>query len=250
MRATATVDTTITTTSTITIADTSFLCLLLPNSNIIFPRFQVKYRKAHIMALSLLGLFIIFFAVVSFYRKRHDRLQQETTENFWERELEANSVRRKDISGLPYISIPFEHFSIGAFSDMELSEIETSLLALRDKKILNLTGQTNTDLKLLYGPANLATLSECDQNFTDMLQLFTKYVNRLIELNHIDAAIPVLEFCIETNSDISTHYSLLADYYKKNQQIEKLHELREKASTLNSLTKTSILQKLDDIIES
>ncbi|MBR5127953.1 MAG: hypothetical protein IKU69_05945 [Roseburia sp.] len=202
------------------------------------------------MALSLLGLFIAFFAVISFYRKRHDRLQQETDDNFWEREQQANFVRRKDISGLPYISIPFDSFSIGAFSDTQLSELETTLDSFREKKILNLTGQSNTDLKLLYGPANLTALTEYDQNFTDMLQSFTKYVNRLIELNHLEAAIPILEFCIETGSDISVHYTILADYYSKNGSTHKIDELREKASALNSLTKTSILQKLDAIASS
>ena len=202
------------------------------------------------MALSLLGLFIAIFAFVSFFRKRHDRLQQEADDNFWEREQQANFVRRKDISGLPYISIPFDSFSIGAFSDMQLSELESALDTFREKKILNLTGQSNTDLKLQYGPANLAALTEYDQNFTDMLQFFTKYVNRLIELNHLDAAIPVLEFCIECGSDISVHYTLLADYYMQNGKSYKIDELRKKASALNSLTKASILQKLDAIASS
>lgn len=202
------------------------------------------------MALSLLGLFIAIFAFISFFRKRHDRLQQETDESFWEREQEANFVRRKDISGLPYISIPFDNFSIGAFSDTQLSEIETALDSFREKKILNLTGQSNTDLKLQYGPANLSALTEYDQNFTDMLQFFTKYVNRLIELNHLDATIPVLEFCVEAGSDISTHYTILANYYKRNGNAHKIDGLREKASALNSLTKTSILQKLDAIASS
>lgn len=202
------------------------------------------------MALSLFGLFIIFVAIVSFYRKRHDTRQQEAEQNFWEREQEANFARRKDISGLSYISIPFEHFSIGAFSDTQLSEIETALVALREKKILNLTGLTNTDLKLLYGPANLPALTEYDQNFTDMLQLFSQYVNRLIELDHFDTAIPVLEFCVECGSDISTHYTLLANHYQSNGQHENLAELRTKASSLNSLTKSSILQKLDTIAAS
>jgi len=200
------------------------------------------------MALSFLGLLIAIFAAVAFFRKRHDRLQEETTETFWEREQEANHVRRQDISGLPYISIPFEHFSIGAFSDIQLSEIESSLADLSNKKILNLTGQSNTDLKLLYGPANLAALTEYDQNFTDMLQLFSKYVNRLLELNHLDAAIPILEFCVDAGSDVSKHYTILADYYKNSMQSGKLYALRDKAHNLNSLMKASIIQKLDTII--
>lgn len=200
------------------------------------------------MALPILGLFIIFLATISFYRKRSDRRQQETTESFWAREQEANLVRRKDISGLPYISIPFEDFSIGAFSDAKLTEAEQVLKSFRDKKILNLTGQTNTDLKMQYGPANLPTLMECDQNFTDMLLALTDYSNRLIELEHMNAAIPVLEFCVNVSSDVSSHYVTLANYYKANGQSMKLNDLREKASSLNSLTKTSILQKIDAII--
>lgn len=197
------------------------------------------------MALPFLGLFIMLLATIAFFRKRSDRRQQEVTEAFWEREQNANLVRRKDISGLSYISIPFEDFSIGAFSDEKLTDTERALETFRDKKILNLTGLTNTDLKLQYGPANLPTLMECDQNFTEMLLALTDYSNRLIELEHFDAAIPVLEFCVSIGSDITSHYMLLADYYKNSGQTDKVEYLREKASALNSLTKTSILRKLE-----
>ena len=200
------------------------------------------------MAIPFLGLFIMLLATVAFFRKRSDRRQQETKEAFWEREQEANLVRRKDISGLSYISIPFEDFSIGAFSDEKLTEAEHALETFRDKKILNLTGLTNTDLKMQYGPANLPTLMECDQNFTDMLHALTDYSNRLMELEHMDAAIPVLEFCVNVGSDVSSHYVTLANYYKAGGQSAKLESLREKASALNSLMKTSILQKIDTII--
>ena len=199
------------------------------------------------MALPFLGLFIAFIAIISFYRKRSDRRQQETEEAFWEREHQANLVRRKDISGLPYISIPFEDFSIGVFTDVQLAELEQILAGFSDKKILNLTGQSNTDLKMQYGPANLPALMEYDQNFTELLQVLTKYTNRLIELEHLKDAIPVLEFCIEIGSDVSAHYITLAAYYKDTKQPEKIQTLREKASALNSLTKLSILQKLETL---
>ena len=200
------------------------------------------------MALSLLGIFLIAFAVVSYFRKRHDRFQEETDERFWEREAAANHVRRKDISGLPYINIPFEDFSIGAFSDEKITEIETALAGFRDKKILNLGGQTNTDLKLQYGPANLAALTEYDQNFTDLLHVLNDYSNRLLELGHSDAAISILEFCVNIGSDISTHYTTLANCYKAAGQTDELNALREKASMLDSIMKDSILQKIDGII--
>lgn len=199
------------------------------------------------MALPFLGLFIMLIAAMAYYRKRNDRHQQEVKEAFWERENNANLVRRKDISGLPYISIPFADFSIGVFTDPKLIETEQLLKSFQDKKILNLTGQTNTDLKMQYGPANLPILMECDQNFTEMLHALTDYSNRLIELEHTDAAIPVLEFCVSAGSDVSSHYIILANYYKASNHTEKLATLRENASALNSLMKSSILQKIDDI---
>ena len=199
------------------------------------------------MVLPFLGLFIMLIAAISFYSKRGNRHQQEINDSFWEREQKANFVRRQDISGLPYINIPFEHFSIGAFTDEELNRLESELETFRDKKILNLSGQTNTDLKLLYGPANLPALSEYDQNFTDMLQLLTRYINRLTELNQPDCALSVLEFCIDAGTDISSHYVQLAKYYQSKGQFDKIDDLKEKANSLDSLMKTSILQKLDTI---
>ena len=199
------------------------------------------------MALPFLGLFIAFIAVISFFRKRSDRLQQDTEDAFWEREHQANLVRRKDISSLSYIIIPFEDFSIGVFQDTQLSELEQTLKSFSDKKILKLTGLSNTDLKMQYGPANLPALMEYDQNFTDLLHTLTQYIDRLIELEHLTEAVPVLEFCIEIGSDISAHYLTLADYYKNTQQSEKIQNLCEKASELNSLTKASILSKLEHL---
>ena len=200
------------------------------------------------MALSFLGLMVAIFCLVSFFRKRHDRFQEETDERFWERETEANHVRRKDISGLPYINIPFEDFSIDACSDEKIAAIETTLESFRNKKILNLNGQTNTDLKMQYGPANLADLTEYDQNFTDLLHTLSDYSNRLLELEYRDTAISVLEFCVDIGSDISAHYTTLANCYKTANRPDKLSTLREKAAALDSLMKSSILQKLDQII--
>lgn len=197
------------------------------------------------MAFLILGLFIIFVSVISAYRKRHDRLQQETDENFWKREQEANHVRRQDISGLPYINIPLENFSIGVFQDNALADSERRLKELSTKKILNLGRQTNTDLKLKYGPANLPALTEYDQNFTDMLCTLTEYAKRLIELEHMTEAVPVLEFCVNCGSDISSHYTDLAAFYKQNGDELKLAELKEKANSLDSIMKETILKKLN-----
>ena len=148
----------------------------------------------------------MFVAVLSYFRKRSDRQQNEIKELFWEREQRANFVRRQDISGLSYISIPFDYFSIGVFSDETLIQCEQALASFRDKKILNLTGLSNTELKLMYGPANLPDLTLYDENYAQMLHILTNYSNRLLELGHFDAAIPVLEFwLIHATLDVPIH---------------------------------------------
>ncbi len=201
------------------------------------------------MPFLFLGLFIIFLSVISLYRKRHDRHQNEVEENFWAREAEANHVRRKDISELPYITIPFDSFSIGSFPDGTLSELEAELSAFGDKKMLNLAGKTNTDLKLLYGPANLTALTEYDNNYVELLKLLSQYSDRLIELGHIDAAIPVLEFAVSTGSDFTSHYTTLANYYKTHQMHDKLVTLKMLAEALPTLMRDSIVQKLTECME-
>ena len=65
------------------------------------------------MAFPFLGLFIIFLSVAAYYRKRATAQQKKVTEDFWSREDQANQIRRKDISNLPYITIPLEKFPIG-----------------------------------------------------------------------------------------------------------------------------------------
>ena len=200
------------------------------------------------MQFPILGLFIFILSLFSLLRKRSTRKQEEAEARFWSRELKANSVRRQDISGLPYISIPYGNFPIGKFQEEDILDYETDLKNLSNVKILNLTGESNTDLKLKYCPANLPELSECDQNFTRLARTLVSYGDCLIKHGYEAEALPVLEFGIECGSDISRNYSLLASIYEKNNNIDGIRDLREKANALPSLMKQSIVKHLDETL--
>ena len=86
------------------------------------------------MAFPFLGLFIIFLSVAAYYRKRATAQQKKVTEDFWSREDQANQIRRKDISNLPYITIPLEKFPIGISDDEELTDYENDLKTLASRK--------------------------------------------------------------------------------------------------------------------
>ena len=47
---------------------------------------------------------------------------------------------------------------------------------------------TNTDLKMMYGPANLDTLSACDDAYADLILLLNKIGKTLLEANDASSA--------------------------------------------------------------
>ena len=196
------------------------------------------------MAFPFLGLFIIFLSVAAYYRKRATAQQKKVTEDFWSREDQANQIRRKDISNLPYITIPLEKFPIVISDDEELTDYENDLKTLASRKILNLSHQSNTDLKLAYGPANLPALSEYDQNYTTLLRNLVAYADCLINNGFKSEAVPVLEFGISIDSDIRANYTLLAELYKEQGKTAKIQELIDKAASLDSMMRSAILEQL------
>ena len=199
--------------------------------------------------MKYLGLFIILCSILTFLRKRHTKRQNDITDKFWEKERKANQTRRQDISDLPYITIPLEKFPIGILENDTIKECENILSELSEKRILNLGTQTNTDLKLAYGSANLNTLTEYEQNFTTLCQTLVTYASALISEEQTVCAQTVLEYGISIGSDVSQNFLLLADIYKSQGAVGKIEELIATAEQLDSLMKHSILEKLNQKLE-
>lgn len=199
-------------------------------------------------------LFVIFVAWLAYERKKSSQIDEERREQFWQRERDANSVRRQSLDELPYVVIPDELLlprlsSSLPTDDAELNRCNEILASLKGQRILNLTGMTSTDIKMNYGPANLTQLDEYDQNFTLFAQTIYAYGDRLHNLGFDHEAMKVLRFGIDSLSDISGNYKLLATLYAKYGQSEKINELKASAEKLNSLMKNSILRYLAEMEE-
>lgn len=199
--------------------------------------------------MRFLGLFIIICSILSLLRKKHTKRQNNISDKFWEKERIANQTRRQDISDLPYITIPLEKFPIGILENDTIKECENILSELSEKRILNLGTQTNTDLKLAYGSANLSSLTEYEQNFTTLCQILVTYASALLSEEQPSSAQTVLEYGISIGSDVSQNFLLLADIYKSQGAVGKIEELIVTAEQLDSLMKHSILEKLNQKLE-
>lgn len=131
----------------------------------------------------------------------------------------------------------------------ELSATERELCKLSDSKILNLTGISNTELRLAYGTANLELLTAYDQNFTALIRTLQKWGTQLVSAGNPSDAITVLSYAVSIGSDIAGTYALLARLYKEQGQFQKIEELKAAAEKLTTLMKPSILRDLEQISE-
>jgi len=186
--------------------------------------------------------FILFLSIMIRYRNKQLRNRDQ---EFWAREARANSIRRKPLDGLKYIKIPLETFPTHILqNDDTVLECITTLEALTSQKIVNLTGYTNTDLKLEYGTANITELTEYDQNYTILVRTLQKWADILLETGYVEEAVILMEFAVSTGTDICHTYYELADYRASRGEDSQIEKLISMAQNLRSANKKTIIKHL------
>ena len=201
------------------------------------------------MNFGILASFITFALLISYNIKKQARRNRKQEKDFWARESEANSVRRKSLDGLHYIHIPLETFPTHLLNeDDTVLECIGIIESLTSQKIVNLTGWSNTDLKLEYGTANITDLTEYDQNYTLLVRTLQKWADVLIETGHMKEASTLMEFAVSTNTDISRTYYQLADYWAFQGKKDRIESLIHTAEGLRSGNKDSIIRHLKSIL--
>lgn len=200
------------------------------------------------MNLRFLASFLLICAIVLYFTKRSEAAQESIERTFWDKEKKSNSVRKKSLDLLNYITIPDDILQMQPLIQTE--EIQSYLHDLQDLsqlKIVNLTGISNTDLKLTYGTANITILSEYDSHYTNMVTILQKLAERLLANGENALATCVLEFAVSTGTDVSKSYYLLASLYVETGQPAKIDSLIESASHLHSMMSNSIVRNLQEM---
>lgn len=200
----------------------------------------------------LLPTVIILGWVLNHNIKKNKGKDKESIDSYIKREENANFTRKKDLSNLPYIKVPFDQlpFDITLKDQNMQSKIEQykkNIQDLSNTKMLNLIGLSNLDLKEMYGPANLEVLTIYDGNYSRYIRDLSLYANGIYEEYPKEAA-SICEYLIEIGTDISGTYSLLGNYYSKQGSFEKIEALYDKIPEKTSLAGKTIIKKLDTFI--
>ncbi len=194
---------------------------------------------------TIMVVFVIWFTIKL---KMSDKENAKSKEDFLERENNANLTRKKSLDSLNYITIPLDRLPFCEETDKEILEFQEKVKILSTKKIVNLTGISNTDLKLEYGAANLNDLTEYDKNFTDLARTLYLWGKALYAKKQFDDSKCILEFAVSQKSDVGDIYVILADIYKQTNNTRKIYNLIDTAKELDSLTKNSIIRKLNGVL--
>lgn len=193
----------------------------------------------------IIAILALAFTMYVKYTYKRD---SQATENFLERESLANATRRQPLDDINYITVSLDELPFAENVSDEISKYQRIIRELSEKQIANLSGMTNTDLKLKYGAANLPLLTEYDNNFALLTGTISKWGHALMEEGREADAVTVLEYGIKCNTDISSNYLTLADYYASHGDVRKIRTLRTRALLLNTLMKDKIVSRLDDLL--
>ena len=193
---------------------------------------------------------ILLVLWIHYQKTRTDRAAARSSEAFWERERQANTTRKKDISNLDYITVPVNQLPFPETDQEEISDIQKHILNLASGKIVNFTGLSNTDLKLQYGAPNINILMEYDKNYLELVRSLYRYGKLLYDKSLTDEAAAVLEYALSIKTDVSANYTLLATIYKEKNEIDRINYVISCAEELTSMTKKALLSNLMAIRDS
>jgi len=171
---------------------------------------------------------------------------------FWEKEKRSLIVRKKELTEDDFIHCDISTLSFPKLLELEphdkkqYRQLKERIDELSQLDMMDLTGLSNTELRLRYGTANQTLIQTNENNYHLFLKALYAYGHFLVEHNQINEAICAYELCIQLGSDYSKHFIGLADLYVQTQQHHKLSALIQRAKALDESHQTRLYQKLVD----
>lgn len=193
---------------------------------------------------SLFVCFLIFILWMHYEKRKSEKKQSQASQEFWQREEEANHARNKDFSDLPMF--------IPAQNDIPFPETTDENAVYYQKRVrdslelpmMNLSKYSNTDLKLAYGVGNFKTLSDYDANFNNFLINLSNLGNAYHTVGLYEEAAAIFRYCLDAGSEKARDYKALADTYAAMGRSGKISELITEVERSELPRKSTLVENL------
>ncbi len=176
--------------------------------------------------------------------RRSNVRSKKTNDEFWERERSSYLAPDRDTTDLEFVSFPPDLPLDVKTEDPAISEYQETLRVLSGEKVVNLSGITNTDVRLSYGKGNMNELSKADSRFITLLRTLNSLSSGYISKGYEEEGEKLLDFAVSLGSDIRSGWRMLGELYLKRDDTAALSELIKKAEALDSPKREGILKEL------
>lgn len=197
--------------------------------------------------------FIIGIFIFRHHLKKGSKKEDAAHDAFWKKEASSLVVRKRDLDPSDYIqtSLSSKLKMDSAFFDKiqapDLYRQQKYVFDLSQKPMVNFQDLDNADVRLQFGTATITTIEAYENNYVQYIKTLHTLAKGLIDAGQEDLARQYLEEGLAVGTDIKGNYILLATIYKRHQQEDAIAHLYEIAKNLNTLTKTKLLEELDQI---
>lgn len=193
-------------------------------------------------------LLLIFILWLQYEIRKGGKVSKKSLDLFWSKEHDSNLARRKDISQLEYLNVTLDHLPMEDYEDDTINSYRDTIKKYAERKMINLSGKTNTELKFEYGVANFNLLSSYDNNYTAFVSMLQKWAGRLKDRGYISDAQAVLEFSIfSCFTDVTNAYRMLVEIYHRQNNSDQMDALIEIIHKTQIKDKEKLIEELKSI---
>ncbi|MBD5087924.1 MAG: hypothetical protein HDT30_03770 [Clostridiales bacterium] len=182
----------------------------------------------------LLPCIIIFVIILKYKLRMVEHQEQATEDNLRQLEQRASLPVKKSLHSLPKIEIPLSDLPFQENVVSEIKSCQDTIKELSSQTICNLTGISNTNLKLKYGAGNLDEILEYEQNYLLLIKTLSEWGTRLYEQHNYKDAEAVLDYAVFCQSDLRQTYITLTKIYIEQNNLDKVHNLAKKTENIPS----------------
>ncbi len=201
------------------------------------------------MKLLTLTSVVLMGLVINNAIRRSNARSKKAMEEFWEKERSSYKAPSHPVGDLDFIEFPGDLPLDIPTNNPRVREYQETLKILENEKVLDLSGITNTDIRMAYGNKNMEELSRADMRYTTLCRFLNNLAMEYMKIGYTVEAEKLLCFAISCGSDIKETYLMTGRMYMEKEDRVSLNSLIEKAEKLpdTSHTKKDILRELTDL---